>query len=106
MILKFLVRLIAQAARAINSFLGQVTEAVTEGVAPEQNAHAVDANVEWGRQWLLTALETLLRGGRVQVTTVDVTMLVIFVASTVLARRMKATRVIVQAWPLRASTTS
>lgn len=104
--MNFLIRLASRIARAVNSFLGQVTEAATTGVMPEPNVHAVHANVDWGRQWIVTAVDTLLRGGKVQITSIDLAMLAIFVASTVLARRLQATRVIVQAWPLRVNTTS
>lgn len=88
--MSFLVHLASTVAKAINSILGDVVEAATKGVAPEENIYAVNANVEWGKQWLITALDILLHGGRPTITTIDVVMLAIFVASTVLARRMKA----------------
>ena len=99
-----LLRLVARAARALSDLLGQVTQAATEGVLPDQNIHAVHANVEWGHRWVLTAVETVLRGGHVQITTPDLVMLAIFVASTILSRKISATRVMVPAW--RLNTTS
>lgn len=99
-----IMNLLRAAGRAIGRFLGQVQEAASEGVMPEQNLYAVHANVEWGRQWLITAFETVLRGGRIQVTTLDLVMLAIFVASTILARRGSATPVMVLPW--HPSTTS
>lgn len=91
--MSLILRLASRLARALNNLLGNVTEAVTEGVSPKENVYAVHANVEWGKQWIIAAVETLLYGGKIRVTTVDVVMLVIFIASTVIARRIQATSV-------------
>lgn len=91
--MRTLIRLVSAAARALNNLLGNLTEAATKGVAPKENIYAVHANVEWGKQWIILAVDTFLHGGRIRVTTMDLVMLVIFIASSVIARRIQATSV-------------